>query len=470
MTAIDHRVFVFDDLHPEDNAMLQALYSRSPASVVTHLDKVKASGSGKFMDSYYVGYGHASIGDCGTTTVFMENYSMLAAKAIQNNPLYSGQEASTRYLDFSAQPMVDPFHTEETTAILNRWIEIYNHFMPLMKEAIAKEHPFNPNEYKSEKQWAGAVAARAFDTLRGLIPLGCTTLFSWTTNLRQARDHLMKIATHPLPEVREMAIRTFNQIKMKYPHSFNGFELDIENERYAERHDYEKNNALLDHIQDYPSIIRRYQLNTDEQDVIRNGGIITRTSGMDVAGLLRDCKTILTQRPQGSNLPQHLKAYGFATFAFQLDYGGFKDLQRHRGGVSMTIPPLLDGTFGFHSWYLNEYERLLPDNGRELVRAINDQFADIHELKAQGRDPLLLQYFYTHGTSCPVTLSYTLPQVAYVAELRSQKTVHPSIRPLMQQMARWMQETFPGIACYADFEADGWTAKRGDQDIQKKAA
>ena len=80
-------IFVIDDQHPEDLAMLQALYSRSPASVVSHLDKLKQSGSGKFMDQYYVGYGHASIGDCGATTLFIEQVSMLVAKAVQDNPL-----------------------------------------------------------------------------------------------------------------------------------------------------------------------------------------------------------------------------------------------------------------------------------------------------------------------------------------------------------------------------------------------
>ena len=117
-------IFVIDDQHPEDLAMLQALYSRSPASVVTHLDKLKKSGSGNFMSQYYVGYGHASIGDCGATTVFIEQVSMLVAKAVQDNSLYNGQEASTRYLDFSKQTVVDPYNHPASAAIQSRWMEI----------------------------------------------------------------------------------------------------------------------------------------------------------------------------------------------------------------------------------------------------------------------------------------------------------------------------------------------------------
>lgn len=44
-----------DVAHPEDLAMLQALYSRSPRSVVEHLEKVRKVGSGQFMGQYYTG-------------------------------------------------------------------------------------------------------------------------------------------------------------------------------------------------------------------------------------------------------------------------------------------------------------------------------------------------------------------------------------------------------------------------------
>ena len=44
--SMTHEVFIVDDYHPEDMAMLQALYSRSPASVVKHIDKLKKAGSG----------------------------------------------------------------------------------------------------------------------------------------------------------------------------------------------------------------------------------------------------------------------------------------------------------------------------------------------------------------------------------------------------------------------------------------
>lgn len=54
-------IYITDEQPPEANAMLQALYSRDPQSVVDHLKRVAEVGSDKFMNLYYVGYGHKSI-------------------------------------------------------------------------------------------------------------------------------------------------------------------------------------------------------------------------------------------------------------------------------------------------------------------------------------------------------------------------------------------------------------------------
>jgi len=72
-----------------------------------------------------VGYGHKSIGDCGTTNICVENLSMLDAKSIQANELYNGQEASTRYLDMSGQRIMNPLGTETGKAIQDRWMSFY---------------------------------------------------------------------------------------------------------------------------------------------------------------------------------------------------------------------------------------------------------------------------------------------------------------------------------------------------------
>ena len=122
---IPAKIFIYDEFAPQDNAMLQALYSRSPLSVTKHVAKVRKAGSGKFMERFYVGYGHAYIADCGSTTIFIEGLSILADKAVQDWPLYSGQETSTRYVDMSKQAIIDPIDTPASRKIINDWMDFY---------------------------------------------------------------------------------------------------------------------------------------------------------------------------------------------------------------------------------------------------------------------------------------------------------------------------------------------------------
>src|SRR5690606_28567550 len=120
-------------------------------------------------------------------------------------PLYSGQEASTRYLDFSKQSLIDPYNNPTSAKILKDWISLYDLSLEQTIEALKKRFPFDNTQYKSEKIWENTIKARAFDICRSLLPVGTATLLSWSTNLRQVRDNLRRLKNHPLPEVQELA-------------------------------------------------------------------------------------------------------------------------------------------------------------------------------------------------------------------------------------------------------------------------
>src|SRR3989338_308482 len=152
------KIFVYDEFSPQDTAMMQALYSRSPLSVVDHVTKVKESGSGKFMEKFYVGYGHASIADCGSTTLFIEDVSMLVAKAVQDWSLYSGQETSSRYIDLSKREIKDPVNTEDSKKILDRWMKFYTESQPQVEAHLKEKYKRKPNE--DEAVYDKAIKAR----------------------------------------------------------------------------------------------------------------------------------------------------------------------------------------------------------------------------------------------------------------------------------------------------------------------
>jgi hypothetical protein len=70
------------------------------------------------------------------------------------------------------------------------------------------------------------------------------------------------------------------------------------------------------------------------------------------------------------------------------------------------------------------------------------------------------------NVACQVT--YGLPATIYTVELRSSRTVHPTLRKIAHQMQAALKAQFPKLLLHCDLEADDWDIRRGAQDIMKK--
>lgn len=427
-------IHIFDGTdvpNPEDRAMIQALYSRDPRSVTEHLEKVRRVGSGKFMAQYYVGYGHKSIGDCGDVTICVENCSILAAKAIQDSPLYRGQEASTRYLDMAARPLVSP--TPAIRERQERWMELYQRATAALPASIRAEYPRKDGE--DEKTYEKAVKARAFDIARSLLPAGVTTFVSWTTDLRQAADHLEFLAHHPLQEVCDIAEALRVALAVKYPSSFMRIARTQEDNDYLERSAASFAYGMVDDFlpADYADDYFASQAS------LAPGGVVA------YGGLLRD-------RPRKCELHQRLRLCGHIDVEAALDYGSWRDLQRHRSMVAEV--PLLTAKHGFHKWYLER-----------MPLSIACDAAQLAELPITLPTPVVAQYALPLGMIVPVIARFPLPSAFYTAELRSGQSVHPTLRVFAQKLARAIREALPHAALHADMSPDEWSLRRGKQDI-----
>lgn len=434
---------IVDDLSPEVTAMLQALYSRSPASVVDHLAKVKTQGAEKFMASYYVGYGHKSIGDCGTTTLFVEGVSMLAAKAVQDNPLYNGQEASTRYMDFSGRAMICPI--KEGEASQQEWMSLYKEALDATLKGLEEQYPFSGAEtgqsvdscVKAVEPGAEAVEqnvkklrvahnkalqARAFDICRSLIPAGMTTNLSWHTTLSLANEHLKMLRHHPLMEVRGLSEQVHDALKEKYPSSFG-------HKRYVEQEAY-----VADSMAEY-------------------GYYFEETYDKSYSSHL-EVDVVLDRRPIKTELHHRARRHGTLTFKFPLDYGSFRDLQRHRSCIQEM--PLLTTKLGFHEWYLAQFSSGVKARIVELTAKIDALVCTDEER----------QYYIPMGFKVPCRVIATLPSAVYIAELRSGATVHPTLR----EIAKWMGCVVAGFVkeLHIDTSDDALCLRRGQQDIVLK--
>jgi thymidylate synthase ThyX len=452
ITTDGSEVFIVDSLHPEATAMAQALYSRSPKSVVEHLQKIHEVGYEKFMDTFYVGYGHKSIGDCGSTTMFIENISMLAAKAIQDWQLYKGQEASTRYLDMASQKVLNPIEKMQVSEgfsqkdledqielgkdIQDTWMNFYREVLDTLIPYFKEKYPKKEDE--KEVVYEKAIKAKAFDISRGFLPAGATTYASWHTDLRQAHDHLKHLEHHTLLEIRELGSAIREALKTRYSSSFSHKSYD-EQEAYY----------------DLASSIDFYDRETN---ALSDGFFTSHNINLD--GLSK-YKNLLENRPVKTELPVKLAKYGSIRFSFPLDFGSFRDIQRHRNGICEM--PLLSTKHGFFPWYL---EQLTPELCQKAESVIKSQIEKIDRLKCEDS---VKQYYIAMGFTIACEVTYSVPQTIYVSELRSSQTVHPTLRVIAQQMANYLKSIIPYTASYADMGPDEWDTKRGTQDIVKKS-
>jgi len=417
-------------------AMLQALHSRSTGGIESHLKILAEKGAENFMEKFYVGYGHKSIGDCGSVTVFVEGVSMLAAKAIQDWRLYSGQEASTRYVDFSKQKFLNPTGTKEGEEIMEGWRKFYLDAQEPLIKHLKEQFPKSENE--NQGVYDKAIIARAFDITRSFLPAGATTNLSWRMNFRQFADELMLLRYHPLEEIRDIAEKTEQALKEMYPSSFG-------QERFPHTEQYNKNWMQNGY----------YYQNDKCPDFTLLHDSVDRN-------LLASYADVLKNRPMKTELPMAIAECGVVAYEFLLDFGSFRDLQRHRAVVQRM--PLLTRTHGFNKWYL---ESLPDDLRKEAEQFILLQAERIEKLNINKEEQ---QYYNAMGYRVACRLAGDLKAIVYLAELRSTRFVHATLVEQMLKMVKSLKDLFEkdGLVLHLDEEPSRFDIRRGEQDIMEK--
>lgn len=420
-------------LDAESVAMLQALHSRSTGGFWKHMTILGQRGPENFMRDVYVGFGHKSIGDCGDTTIFIEGVSMLAAKAIQDTPLYSGTEASTRYIDFSEQDFLDPNKTAEGPDILEHQRQFYLDARQPTLDHLMVAYPIGRGE--DEEFYEKAINARMFDITRSLLPSGASTNLAWHTNLRQAADHLLFLRHHPLGEVREMAGGIEGVLKRHHPNSFG-------HKRYPATEEYQEliaNNYYYFNSRSPTSPLVNFG-NIDYEELRAHGELIKN-------------------RPSKTELPKFLASAGTMNASFQLDFGSFRDIQRHRA-ISQRMP-LLTTELGFNDWYTDSFPEEVSERLPEYLDNLIDRVSGLGLSKENE------QYFIPMGFNTSNRFTGNLPATVYMVELRDSRFVHPTLQRVAHNIGGQIVKEL-GVPIHVDSEPSIFDVKRGEHDIVLK--
>jgi hypothetical protein len=184
-------------------------------------------------------------------------------------------------------------------------------------------------------------------------------------------------------------------------------------------------------------------------------------NGID-AGALVPYRELLSSRPPKTELPKWLGCYGEASLAFTLDFGSFRDIQRHRA-VTQRMP-LLTSEIGFNQWYLSELTPALQSEAEALLLSQRNASA------ALTTDRPLLQYYLPMGYNISIYLSGDLPALVYLIELRATSLVHPTLATRAAEMAKLLETTYrdTGLVLHLESDPGRFNVKRGEHDIVKR--
>ena len=432
---------IIDHLDPEVQAMVIAKYSRDYGPIEDRIPSSKESVEEhkQKLGRFYVGYNHKSVGQLGVTTIFLEGVSQLAAKAIENHPLYNGQESSTRYINFSNQPMYsDDYFISEWQ---EKWRAFYIKALPEVINKIRLEYPFK-NQFvqdfskgdnhleESIQKYENTVKARAFDICRGLLPAGCTTNAAFQGTFDTINDHFGEMLYHPCKEMRDIAEEVLSSLAKKYPYAA------IPMDKLRKRNEYVTNEFF-------------YQ--TDFATNLKSQRYVLLEGNSD--GLLWKKH----ERAPFQKLPRHQSNGLRVTMCGFLDFGSYRDLQRHRNGyLKMDI---LSPTKGFNMFYMSNLPSHLQLELAKLVSDYSDFYHNDKTLSAFDK-----QYCTPMGYDVGVEYNCDINQALYIMELRSAKTVHQTLRHLVQDWAKSFQQKTLGIMkVHVDMDFDNFTLKRGEQ-------
>ena len=225
VTNLDRPVFALRNLPEEVVAVLFAYYSRSTGGLRENLAKLVEDGdiavavsenedadlalarekAREFHEKWVVGYGHSSVAEHAVVHLAVEDVSILASKVIEDARLASFTEKSTRYVVFNESRYYTPSCFADSDVYRNACrflLGTYASLMPRVIEEVRKRRP--RTEKQTERAWETACKAAACDILRYILPTSTRTNIGITANARTLEHLLVKMMSHPLQECRDL--------------------------------------------------------------------------------------------------------------------------------------------------------------------------------------------------------------------------------------------------------------------------
>ncbi len=490
-TNLDRPVFSLVNLPETVKGALFARYSRYPGTLrrlfleefagdvpagERPFDGIEGERAAGLYERVFIGYGDDSIAQVGGAHVACEWVSNVLTKILQRGRLAAYLEQSTRYIPYD-QPIegrggyryyADDELGPEYARAMDELFEIYSAGLERVQAWAADRWPRDDGQ--PEGAWRSSIRAKALDLLRGLLPASTLSHVGMYASGQAYEQLLLRLAASPLPEAREYGDMLLAELKRVIP----SFVARIERpERGGDwvAHLRERREAAeravarlgLDRRDgDGTPSVELVHVDGSEDDLLTSSlyesagvpeaqvhGRIAALDPIERAELIGE---LAGERRNRRHRPG--RGWEAVRYRFEIvsDYGGFRDLQRHRMLTCQwqSLGPDLGAG--------------VPDEvreagaGDEYERALEISRTEFDRLEAAGM-PEAAPYALCLGYRIRYVLDLNAREAMHLCELRSGREGHPTYRAVAQAMHERIAAVHPAIGA-AMIHVDSTTEPR----------
>jgi thymidylate synthase ThyX len=479
-TNLDRPVFALVNLPETIKGALFARYSRYPGTLRRlYLEEFAADvpeGGRPFegeegeraaglYERVFMGYGDDSIAQVGGAHVACEWVSNILTKVLQRGRLAAYLEQSTRYIPYD-QPLPDSagggyrFYRDdelgsEYVRAMDELFAIYSRSLVQVQEWAAERWPRGD---EPEAAWQRSIKAKALDLLRGLLPASTLSHVGIFASGQAYEQMLLRMLASPLPEARHFATMILEELKKVMPSFVARVERPdrggewisyLESRRQAAERWVARMGLDSSTGDEMAPSVELIDVDGSEDELIAASlfesagsserAILDRVRALPPDEQAEIIAELAGERPNRRHRPG--RGWEAVRYRFEIvsDYGGFRDLQRHRmltcqwqrlspnlgAGIPEEVREAGAGS---------EYERAL-----EISRTEHDRLAEAGLGDAAP-------YALCLGYRIRYLLDLNAREAMHLIELRSGREGHPTYRAVAQAMYERIASVHPAIA------------------------
>lgn len=476
------RIYAVVGVPPEIQAYALAKYSRSSQGMLESIQELSAQKAEQFLTTFYFQYGHRSIADLAHLVFGLEQISILAAVTVVDEPVWDGQERSTRYQPFRQTGWhlpaevvggpVEAIFTQTAEAQFTAYEQLSAALLQHLVEVVLRPAELSEGNYRR------TLRARAFDVARSLLPLATHTSVGQIVSARVLERQIGRLLGSPHAELRAVGaeLKTSCQLSAEAPLSAEPQPAAAptlvkyaEGSSYPGRVAHELTQAANELLSPLGEADRSVSVALAElfADPLREM-VATLLYRYDQAGhSYRQIQEVVVamdearvqevfdlsfagRGPHDEPLREHRAGYALA-FDVLVDLGSFRDLHRHRRCIQVQQPLTFGHAFALpedvfaeglgQQAALNALEGGLGEAYVEVLTKTEQAAATVRRTAPLAADYLLP---LAYRTRCLFKMDWA--EAAYIIEQRTQPQGHFSYRRVAWGMYEALRARHPGLA------------------------